>query len=237
MLGILLMKNSSSLSDNQLRELYRDAYVQKYHQSDSGRLQHILQHIPISHKDEVADYACGNGLLVDALKTLPKSYWGIDFSSEFIQEAKRRFSSHPVKPKFICQDIISFTSRHQNQFDWAFTLDFSEHIYDDQFIQIYQAIGHSLKKSGHLVLHTPNADFILERLKSHNWLLRQFPEHIAVRYVGQYQKLLTAAGFTDISVLYLPHYHPLLSWLGIFHSCPILGHFVRARLLITAQAK
>ena len=67
---------------------------------------------------------------------------------------------------FHCTDIVAFCARHPNHFDAAFALDFSEHIYDDQFLRIFRAIHGSLKPGGSLYLHTPNAEYFMERLRS-----------------------------------------------------------------------
>jgi SAM-dependent methyltransferase len=230
-------KQSNRLTSQQLRDLYRGEYVGAYHQEDTGRLRHILERVPVTSKDAVADLACGNGLLLEAFSVVPQQYVGVDFSAEFIDQARRRFAKRKGNFQFICQDIAKFSRRNKKKFDWIFTLDFSEHIYDDQFVEIYGAIAHSLKPNGQLVLHTPNADFLLERLKSHNWLLKQFPEHVAVRRAEDYLQLLERAGYKKIRVEYLPHYHPLLSWLRFLHNWPVLKAFLRARLLIFAQAQ
>lgn len=242
-LGMLALKrmsvyrSSARFSPQQLRNFYREQYVKQYHQTDSGRLRQILARVSLSSQDVVADLACGNGLLLEAFPVAPHRYVGVDFSAEFIDEAQRRFAQKTGNFQFICGDINQFSHQHKHQFDWAFTLDFSEHIYDDQFLKMYTAIAQSLKPTGQLVLHTPNADFFLERLKAHNWLLRQFPEHVAVRRAEAYIRLLKQAGYRNIRVEYLPHYHPLLSWLKVFHNWPLFNSFLRARLLIFAQAK
>jgi len=230
-------QQSTRFTPQQLRDFYREQYVAQYHQADTGRLRHILAKVPLSTNDVVADLACGNGLLLETFTTSPKQYFGVDFSNEFIVDAQRRYAHLQTRAQFICQDMVIFSKKHPKQFDWAFTLDFAEHIYDDQFIEIYGAIALSLKPTGRLVLHTPNADFLLERLKARNWLLKQFPEHVAVRQATDYIRLLKKAGYENIRVEYLPHYHPLFTWLRVFHNWPILNSFLRARLLIFAQAK
>ena len=231
------MTKQTRFSTAQLRDFYRDEYVSAYHQEDSGRLKQIIERLSISSKDSVADLACGNGLLLDTLPILPQKYVVVDFSTEFIKEAKKRYANFPNKPQFVCDEIVSFCRKHPKAYDWIFTLDFSEHIYDDQFVTIYASIAKSLKSQGRLVLHTPNADFLLERLKSRNFILKQFPEHIGIRTADQYRKLLQQSGYKNIEVQYLPHYHPLFSWLKWIQDLPVFRSFLRARLLIIAQAQ
>lgn len=229
------MPKSSKLSIAQLRDFYRDSYVNRYHQYDTGRLRNIMMNIDLSNSDTVADFACGNGLLLEELKPFPRVYRGVDFSEEFIREAEVRYAQWPGDINFVCTDIVIFCRQHPAQFDWAFALDFSEHIYDDQFIDIFSAIASALRPTGKLVLHTPNAEFFVERLKARNFVLRQFPEHVAVRNAAEYHNLLGHAGFRDIEVKHLPHYHPILRVVSPLQNWWFLRRFLRARLLIVAR--
>lgn len=229
------MANSEKLSPERLKEFYQGDYVAKYHAADTGRLKNIVRNIEMSTGDSVVDFACGNGLLLEAFASLPRLYRGVDFSEEFVHEAQKRYGDWPGDIEFVCQDIVAFCQQHTAQFDWAFALDFSEHIYDDQFLDIFSAIVLTLRANGKLVLHTPNADFFVERLKARNFLLKQFPQHIAVRNAAEYHALLVQAGFCNIEVIYLPHYHSLLGLLAPLQNWPLLRKFLRARLLIIAQ--
>jgi 2-polyprenyl-6-hydroxyphenyl methylase/3-demethylubiquinone-9 3-methyltransferase len=229
------MPTQPRLSEDELRDFYRGDYVARYHSSDTGRLQNIMKHIHLSKDDHVVDYASGNSLLLEFLKPFPALYTGVDFSEEFINEAKKRYQDIPGKIEFFCQDIVEFCQSHPSQFDWAFALDFSEHIYDEQFVTIFGAMASTLQPDGTLVLHTPNAEFLLERLKARNWILKQYPQHVRVRNAQEHYELLMQAGFHNIKIIFLPHYSPRLRFLALFQDWPILRRFLRARILITAQ--
>jgi len=60
-------------------------------------------------------------------------------------------------------------------------MDFSEHVYDEEWREILRGIRSALKPTGRLYLHTPNAEFILEIMKARNLILARQPEHVAVR--------------------------------------------------------
>lgn len=60
-------------------------------------------------------------------------------------------------------------------------MDISEHFYDDTLRLFFAAARHVLAPGGELCIHTPNVGYYLERLKSRNIILKQFPSHIAVR--------------------------------------------------------
>ena len=52
-----------------------------------------------------------------------------------------------------------------------------------------------LKKGGFFVAYTPNREHYVERMKAHDFLLKQFPEHIAVRRPAQIRRLLEEEGW------------------------------------------
>ena len=54
-----------------------------------------------------------------------------------------------------------------------------------------------LVPGGRLGIYTPDRAHYVERLKAHDFVLKQFPEHIAVRRVDDYVRFLAAAGFDD----------------------------------------
>jgi 2-polyprenyl-6-hydroxyphenyl methylase/3-demethylubiquinone-9 3-methyltransferase len=223
------------LSKQHIRDFYTQEYVNRYHQKDTGRLATILRQVEFSATHRVVDFACGNGLLLDLIQGRVKSYVGVDFSEEFITQAKQRHSQTKGKFTFYCEDIRSFCQRFSESFDYAFALDFSEHIYDDTFLELFHSMRKTLRPGGQLIIHTPNRDFLLEILKAHNIILAQQPEHIGVRTASELKQLLLQCGYKRITIQYLPHYHPLLRQLHPLTSLPWLGKYFQARLLITAK--
>ena len=185
------------LSKHQLKELHGKDYVELFEKRHSDfRIEHLIASINLAPGCNVADFGCGNGMLLPLLTNRVGSYTGIDFSREFIESAEKRKKMLSISnAEFICDDINEFCSKNRSTFDVAFALDFSEHVYDDEWLSILQAINYSLKEGGRLYIHTPNSDFFVERLKKNNIILKQFPEHIAVRNVKENCCLLEKAGF------------------------------------------
>jgi len=132
------------------------------------------------------------------------------------------------------EDIVSFLTRRPNTFDNVFALDFSEHVDDDVWAGILAGVTIALKPEGSLYIHTPNREYIIEVLK-HVGILKQFPEHIAVRDAVQNSRLLQDAGFQLVSCKFLSHYEPRQKPLALLSYVPFLGRFFRARLFITAR--
>jgi cyclopropane fatty-acyl-phospholipid synthase-like methyltransferase len=135
--------------------------------------------------------------------------------------------------RFECAAIQDFASRNVACFDIAFALDFSEHVQDDAWLILLGDMRRTLRSGASLYLHTPNRAFFLERMKSHNFMVRQFPEPVAVRTLQQTANLLTAAGFQIRRALPLPHYN-VLRYLHPLRRLPFVGRLFEARLFIEA---
>jgi len=222
--------------EDALRAIYDERYVDEYDPHAVGRIRRMLPFIELSGREVVADLACGNGVLLEILSPLVRQYVGVDFSDAFVRAAERRRDAHHIRNgAFHCADIVPFCARHPNEFDAGFALDFSEHIYDEQFLRIFRAIHGALKPGARLYLHTPNRDYFMERLRE--WgVLWQIEGHVAVRDAQRHQALLAECGFADVQVRYLPHYLYPASAFHFLGALPLVGRYFRARLFLTARA-
>jgi hypothetical protein len=98
-------------------------------------------------------------------------------------------------------------------------------------------IREAMRPNGSLYIHTPNRNFVLERMKANNLIIKQFPEHIAVRTASANVQLLEAAGFHVNNVRYLSHYLALLKPFHLLSWLPGVGINFSARLFIHAEWK
>jgi cyclopropane fatty-acyl-phospholipid synthase-like methyltransferase len=226
---------TNRLSDNQLRSIYDQAYVDRYDPHALRRMRRMLPFFDLSGEDVVADFGCGNGVLLELIASRIRDYVGIDFSEEFIRAAERRRDARAItKGTFRCADLVEFADRHPNHFDVAFALDFSEHLYDDQFLRIFRAIHRALKPGGALYLHTPNREYFLEHFRE--WgLLKQIEGHVGVRTAGSHQTLLVQCGFVDVTTHYVAHYLRLGAALHGLSVLPGVGRYFQARLIIQCR--
>lgn len=218
------------------RALHSGDYVERYNRKSINRVRILARRMNLAPTDRLADFACGNGMLLHALGAREGSYDGVDFSADFIAAANAWAErAGMANYRFHCLDIIDFCAKNPATFNVAATLDFSEHVSDEVAIPIFAAIRSTLVPGGKLYLHTPNLDYVLEQAKARG-VLRQFPEHIAVRNGSQTADLLVQAGFRrdDIRVSYIAHYN-FLRWLHPLSWLPLIGKWFRARLWIEAQ--
>ncbi len=228
-------RRSNRLSDDQLRKIYDQTYVDRYDPHASQRMRRMLPFFNLSGQEVVADFGCGNGVLLELIASRVREYVGIDFSEEFIRAAEQRRDARAIgKGTFRCADLVEFAEGHPNHFDAAFALDFSEHLYDDQFLRIFRAIHGALKPSGSLYLHTPNAEYFVEHFRQRG-LLKQIEGHVGVRTAGSHQALLVECGFVDVTIRYIAHYLRLGAALHGLSVLPGVGRYFQARLFIECR--
>jgi len=218
-----------------LVDLYGEEYVRNFEVNQSReRLRRLLPLIRHNQQSKVADYACGSGMMLEHLATRVKEYVGVDFSQQFIEAANRNKERlHYTNAKFLCMRIEDFCTDYPAYFDIALALDVSEHIPDDDWIATLVGIRNSLQPHGKLYVHTPNGEFFLEIMKSSNFIIKQFKEHIAVRTLRHNIEILNKAGFTKVEPTFLPHYN-LLRYVHPMSFLPMIGKYFQARIFITA---
>jgi len=223
-------------SPGELLDLHRGEYVRRYHDADRGRLRRLVPRMALDRDQVVLDVGCGNGLLLDLIHERVGAYHGVDFSDEFVATAKERQHRAGIRnAEFHCVSVIDYCSERPAAFDRAFALDFTEHVPDRDLLPIAAALRDSLRPGGILYVHTPDGDFFLEALRNRG-VLRQQPQHVAVRNAAQYRALFARAGFSEVRVHHLPHYLGLLAWLRFFTWIPWLGRHLRARLFLECVA-
>jgi 2-polyprenyl-6-hydroxyphenyl methylase/3-demethylubiquinone-9 3-methyltransferase len=222
-------------SSRELKEYYGRDYVERFVRVHSPvRLQRLLQYVELRPADRIADFACGNAMLMPYVAPRVASYVGIDFSEDFIKKANEKKNLMGFRnAEFYCSDINVFCENNRDRFDRAFAMDVSEHVYDDDWLEILVSIRKSLKAGGTLYLHTPNALFFVEEMKRHSFLLRQFPGHVAVRSPEENARLLTKAGYRILRLMLIPHYNAL-RFIHMFSYAPFLGKYLKARIFIEA---
>lgn len=221
---------------DELKALYGKAYVEEFDARQSpARLERLLSRIELQPQWEVADFGCGSGLLMPHVAPRVRSYAGVDFSDTFIAAAEAHRRRRGVaNASFHCAPIEEFCAAHEGRFDAGFAMDLSEHVYDEPWSGILRAIRRGLKPGGHFYLHTPNARFFLEIMKARGWLVKQLPEHVAVRTPERNAAMLAEAGFQVLALQLLPHYN-VLRHLHPLSRLPGVGPYFEARIFIHAR--
>ena len=224
------------LSQDERREMHSGDYVQLVDSVPISRMTRLIPLMPLTPDTRLVDFAAGTGPLAAMVEDRIAAYEGVDFSQDFVDAARRIAAEKGLrKATFHCEDIVSFCARHDAEFDIVTANDFSEHIYDKDFLAIFSGAHAILKPGGHLCLYTPNLTFFWEWMKDVG-LAKQFPEHIAVRNAAQYLDLLERCGFArdHMTVRYLAHFN-VLRFLHPLSHLPWVGKYFQAKLFITCR--
>jgi 2-polyprenyl-3-methyl-5-hydroxy-6-metoxy-1,4-benzoquinol methylase len=226
------------LTQEELKKLHGDEYAERFERTHGRRrLLQLIPYMQLNNGQDVVDFGCGNGLLAAEIHSRVQTYTGVDFSAPFIELAVARAASlGATNVRFVHSTIEDFCRQSPERFDVAFAFDFSEHVYDDMWIEIARGIRHTLKPGGTLYVHTPNAGFIVERIKTGQILLKHSPEHVAVRSMADNVRLLESAGFEILNRQFVAHYN-VLRFLHALTPLPYFGQFLQARLFITAARR
>jgi 2-polyprenyl-6-hydroxyphenyl methylase / 3-demethylubiquinone-9 3-methyltransferase len=227
------------MADEQLDDWYDEAYFDRY-PKHQRRIRQILEHVNFQSTDVVCEFGCGLGHILLAISKDIAQGTGIDVSEYAISSAiSAADKSAATNLNFQSIDIISLVDDEQyhQRFDKVLMMDISEHLYDDTLLDFLKSAHWVLKPGGMLLLHTPNAEYFLERMKAHNFIVKQFESHIAVRNFLQHEPILKSAGFSKVTVKYLPHYNRVLGLMDrVLMRIPIIRRLFRARILLTARS-
>ena len=221
--------------DRETRQaIHGDQYARQFaNDRQTARVARLVEHIQLPQGANILDVGCGIGLLAGILATRYGSYTGVDFSSAMLREARAQADARGLRHcGFLCADAIEVMLENVGAYDAVFMLDISEHVPDREWADIVKAAWLALKPAGRIYLHTPNLDFMLERMKQHGWI-RQFPEHVAVRDARENMRFFHEAGCTSVVCNVLPHYN-ILRWLHPLIRLPVIGKYLAARLWIVA---
>lgn len=80
---------TSRYSEEELRAIYDQCYVDQYDPNAVRRIQRMLPFFELSGDEVVADFGCGNGVLVELIGPRVRGYVGVDFSDPFVRAAER----------------------------------------------------------------------------------------------------------------------------------------------------
>lgn len=232
------MPNKSTSSTDLIALYEGEDYTSRYHDSAGERISRIFKYVRFSKEDKVLDVGCGNGLLLPEIYKKIAKYDGVDFSKAFIKDAKKRAEIKKIpknKYRYYQDDVIKFCSNHKN-YDKVFALDFTEHINDTELKKIFTSVRDSMKKDGKLVIHTPNANYLLERLKPQKVKVER-QGHIGLRSADQYKEIFRSIGYSKINVVPINHYVKILKPLHILSYFPQknISEFFQARLVIICE--
>jgi len=227
-------------------DLYPDEYFEGLHRITRfaaparkwrERDRDILRLARPSAEKVVLDLGSARGDVCFLLAPRVSEAIGIDASFRAVEIAEtERAKRGLTNVRFVAGDVADLGAISDSTVDVAGAFDLLEHVDDSTVRQMLQALRRVLKPGGVFVAYTPNREHYVERMKARNILLRQFPEHIAVRRPREIARLLEREGWRLRAMAYSTSPFPGVRWIEkLLAPCPGIGRLFRYRILVEAE--
>jgi SAM-dependent methyltransferase len=226
-------------------DLYPDEYFEQLHRVTKfaaperkwqERDRDILALARPAPDKTVLDLGSALGDVCFLLAPHVKEAIGVDASPRAIELAGARCRERGfANVRFVESDVADLAELAPSSVDVAGAFDLLEHVDDETVRKMLHALRRVLKPGGVFVAYTPNREHYVERLKAVNLILKQFPEHIAVRRPGEIRRLLEDEGWRVRSLRYSPAPFPGVRWIErALWRLPVVGPLFRYRILVEA---
>jgi SAM-dependent methyltransferase len=227
-------------------DLYPDEYFDRLHRVTrfaaperkwAERDRDILSLARPSPDQTVLDLGSALGDVCFLLAPRVKEAIGLDASPRALELARARARERGLRNvRFLEGDVADLASIPEASIDVAGAFDLLEHVDDDTVRRMLRSLARVLKPGGRFVAYTPNREHYVERLKARGILLKQFPEHIAVRRPREIRRLVEEEGWRVRSVRYSPAPFPGVRWVErVLWRLPWVGPLFRYRILLEAE--
>lgn len=226
-------------------DLYPDEYFEQLHRVTAfaaperkwrERDRDILSLARPTAETTVLDLGSALGDVCFLLAPHVKEAIGLDASPRAVELAeKRRRERGFGNVRFVQTDVAKLSGLADASVDVAGAFDLLEHVDDETVRHMLRALRRVLKPTGVFVAYTPNREHYVERMKAHDLVLKQFPEHIAVRRPREVRRLLEEEGWRVRSMRYSPAPFPGIRWIErALAPIPLVGRLFRYRILVEA---
>lgn len=226
-------------------DLYPDEYFEGLHKVTAfaatqrkwrERDRDILELAQPSPDKTVLDLGSARGDVCFLLGPRVREAIGVDASPRAIAIAEAERERRGLgNVRFVPGDVAELAGIADASIDVAGAFDLLEHVDDATVRQMLHALRRVLKRTGVFAAYTPNREHYVERLKAHDFILKQFPEHIAVRRPAEIRRLLEEEGWKLIAMTYSAAPFPVVHLLEkVLSPLPGVGRLVRYRILLRA---
>ena len=227
-------------------DLYPDEYYEGLHKVTAfaaperkwrERDRDILRLARPAKTQTVLDLGSARGDVCFLLAPRVREAIGIDASPRALEIAEAERARRSLSNvRFLQSDVATLEGVSDASIDVAGAFDLLEHVDDATVRQMLRALARVLRKDGWLAAYTPNREHYVERLKAHDFVLKQFPEHIAVRRPRQIRQILEDEGWSVLEMTYSPAPFPVVHWIEkALWRIPGIGRLFRYRILLRAS--
>jgi ubiquinone/menaquinone biosynthesis C-methylase UbiE len=186
--------------------------------------------------DRILELGSARGDVTFLLAAHAREIVGLDASEVALgmAEAERARRGLP-NVRFEKGDVADLSAFPDRSFDAVAAIDLVEHVDDPTLRAMLAECRRVLVPGGRLGIYTPDRAHYVERLKAHDIVLKQFPEHIAVRRVNAYRDALASAGYSIDLLAWSVSPFPGVRWVEkALAPLPLVGPTFRYRILIRA---
>jgi ubiquinone/menaquinone biosynthesis C-methylase UbiE len=178
------------------------------------RIANVFSLIPDVKGSRIVDIGCGMGTFTFEAASRGAHYaLGLDLAVSGIAAANRIAREENVQgASFLLADAVALPARTASA-DVVIAADFTEHLDDETLRRVLDEAARIVKKGGQLIIYTPEASHIFERLRDKGILLEQEPSHIGIRSAEALADFARAAGFAIERSTYLPSHLPVFNLL------------------------
>jgi 2-polyprenyl-6-hydroxyphenyl methylase / 3-demethylubiquinone-9 3-methyltransferase len=229
-------------------DLYPDEYYDGLHRVTPfaaprrkwmERDRDILRLARPSPDQRVLDLGSARGDVCFLLASRVREAIGIDASPKALEIAEAERARRSLdNVRFVRGDVATLEGIPDVSIDLAGAFDLLEHVDDETVRQMLRALRRVLKPGGVFAAYTPNREHYVERLKANDFLLKQFPEHVAVRRPREIRRLLEAEGWRLLEMTYSPAPFPVVHGIEkLLWRLPGIGRLFRYRILLRAVTR
>jgi ubiquinone/menaquinone biosynthesis C-methylase UbiE len=200
------------------------------------RNRDALRVIDARASDRVLELGSARGDVTFHLAQHVREVVGLDASDDALRMAENAGLARGIgNVSFVKGDVADLSLFPDASFDAVAAIDLVEHVDDPTLASMLAESRRVLKRGGRLGLYTPDRAHYVERLKAHDFVLKQFPQHIAVRRAAAYRRFLSDAGFRlDLDTWSVSPF-PLVRLVErALAPLPLVGETFRYRILMRA---
>ncbi len=185
-------------------------------------------------RDRVLELGSARGDVTFFLAAHAGDVVGLDASDDALQLAESaRAALGIANVSFVKGDVADLSVFPDASFDAVAAIDLVEHVDDPTLAAMLGECRRVLRPGGRLGLYTPDRAHYVERMKAHEFLLKQFPQHIAVRRADAYRRFLTEAAFRiDLDTWSVSPFPGIRLLERALAPLPYLGETFRYRILM-----
>ena len=185
------------------RDLLRSPF-QRY------RIAKILEIYTPNERERIVDLGCGLGTFCFALAPLCKEITGVDFSKKALASCNALSKKSPYRNiKFVCTDA-QYTGLASEAFDVIVCADLFEHLYPEISERVFDECKRLLVSGGKIVVWTPHRGHVLEILRAHSILLKEYISHVDYKFMPHLLASLQKRNFSIEKSYYAESHIPIL---------------------------